>query len=138
MKHLLIILCFACLLSSAQTKVVVRNATNKVVYVGQPPWAGQDTLTNFTIYDIGNQPVPEKPTYYFYTNGEFVFDPTDSIEADNAWITIMSVFQAMSGKTFAELTAAQKSQMIEGIMWELGIIGRNRRIKSPNVWLRRR
>lgn len=61
----------------------------------------------------------------------------DSIAADTSFSPIKTAFTPMVGKTFSELTTTQKQNMIEAIMWKLGIVGRNRRIKTLEQWLQK-
>ena len=59
----------------------------------------------------------------------------DSVDATTSFAPILTAFQPMTGKTFSQLTATQKSNMMEAVMWKLGIINRQRLIKPLDKWL---
>lgn len=119
---------------NAQTTIVFRNGTGKIVYVGSPPWAGQDTVTNVS-HVFFNGKIPVDATDYFFKDGSFLYDSSDSTDAEVSFAPIYAAFAAYEGKTFSQLTATQKTNMIEAMMWRLGIINRKRKIKSVEQWL---
>ena len=59
----------------------------------------------------------------------------DSVDANNSFTPILSAFQPMVGKSLSQLTATQKTNMVEAIMWKLGIINRQRQIRALDKWL---
>ena len=95
----------------------IDNTNDRVVNVGQPPWANQDDFLDSSIVEVESVPfTPEQPYYdWLYVDGQYVYNylltPQRQKEIHIADVLDRLNMSALADMTPAEIYTAMQNKM---------------------------